>query len=86
MKQLLIEPLQARAVTICPDFWSDPYRNISYLGLNVSFVDADYKLFSVDLFCRPFVGVKSSDLLLKVSYSSDLHCTMDNSFPPSYWC
>jgi hypothetical protein len=39
IKQNLREPLQHRAVTICPDFWSDPYKNISYLGLNVSFVD-----------------------------------------------
>jgi hypothetical protein len=39
IKQRLREPLQHRAVTICPAFWSDPYKNISYLGLNVSFVD-----------------------------------------------
>ncbi len=71
MKQLLIEPLKARAVTICPDFWSDPYGNISYLGSNVSFVDANYKSFSVNLSCRPFVGVKSSELLLKVSCSNE---------------
>jgi len=69
MKQILIEPLKERAVTICPDFWSDPYKNISYLGLNVSFVDANYKSYSIDLFCRPFVGVKSSEQLLKVSRS-----------------
>lgn len=86
MKQLLIEPLKARAVTICPDFWSDPYRNISYLGLSVSFVDADFKSFSVDLFCRPFVGVKSSELLLKVSYSNNLHCIIEKSVSLNYWC
>ncbi|CAF4875369.1 unnamed protein product [Rotaria socialis] len=65
IKQILIEPLKARAVTICPDFWSDCYKNISYLGLSITFVDVNYKMFSIDLFCRPFVGVKKHDLLLK---------------------
>jgi hypothetical protein len=67
MKEKLAEPIAARAVTICPDFWSDPYRNISYLGLNISFVDAEYKSYSIDLFCRPFAGIKSSEMVLKVS-------------------
>ncbi|CAF2076585.1 unnamed protein product, partial [Rotaria magnacalcarata] len=66
MKQILSEPLKARAVTICPDFWSDCYKNISYLGLNITFVDVDYKMFSIDLFCRPFFGVKTSTSILKV--------------------
>jgi hypothetical protein len=64
MKEKLAEPIAARAVTICPDFWSDPYRNISYLGLNISFVDAEYKSYSIDLFCRPFAGIKSSEMVL----------------------
>ncbi|CAF4699183.1 unnamed protein product, partial [Rotaria sp. Silwood2] len=43
IKQKLIEPLQQRAVTIPSDFWSGTYKNISYLGLNVSFVDANHQ-------------------------------------------
>jgi len=66
IKQKLGEPLQRRAVTICPDFWSDPYKNISYLGLNVSFVDAHHQYFSIDLFCRPYFGTKSADLVVQV--------------------
>ncbi|CAF4793878.1 unnamed protein product [Rotaria sp. Silwood1] len=65
IKQILIEPLQQRAVTISPDFWLDPYKNISYLGLNVSFVDANHRYFSIDLFCRAYFGVKSGDLIVK---------------------
>ncbi|CAF4252651.1 unnamed protein product [Rotaria sp. Silwood2] len=43
IKQKLIEPLQQRAVTISSDFWSGTYKNILYLGLNVSFVDANHQ-------------------------------------------
>ena len=66
IKQKLRKPLQHRAVTICPDFWSDPYKNISYLGLNVSFVDIHHQFFSIDLFCRPYFGIKSAHLVMKV--------------------
>jgi len=66
IKQKLREPLQHHAVTIRPDFWSDPYKNISYLGLNVCFVDVHHQFFSIDLFCRPYFGIKSSDLVVKV--------------------
>ena len=65
---MLVEPLRQHAVAICPDFWSDTYKSISYLGVNVSFTDANYQYFSVDLFCRRYFGVKSSDLVLKVSF------------------
>ena len=69
LKQILTEPLQQRAVTICPDFWVDSYRNISYLGLNISFTDVNFQYFSVDLFCRAYFGVKSDDLIVKVRLS-----------------
>ncbi|CAF1176026.1 unnamed protein product [Rotaria sordida] len=64
INQISIEPLQQHAVTISPDFWLDPYKNISYLGLNVSFVDANHRYFSIDLFCRAYFGVKSGDLIV----------------------
>ncbi|CAF1401882.1 unnamed protein product [Adineta ricciae] len=66
IKNKLREPLQYHSVTICPDFWSDPYRNISYLGLNICFVDAQHRFSSIDLFCRPFLGKKSADVVVKV--------------------
>ncbi|CAF4286374.1 unnamed protein product [Rotaria sp. Silwood2] len=65
IKQKLIEPLKQRAVTICPDFWTDKYKNISYLGLNLTYVDAYHQFFSIDLFCRPYLGIKSGDLIVK---------------------
>ena len=67
IKQKLIEPLKHRAVTICPDFRTDAHKNISYLGLSLTYIDAHYQFFSIDLFCRPYVGVKSGDLIVKVS-------------------
>ncbi|CAF4397955.1 unnamed protein product, partial [Rotaria magnacalcarata] len=65
LKQMLVEPLKARAVTICPDFWTDCYKNISYLGLNITLVDSNYKTFSIDLFCRAFIGIKTSNEALQ---------------------
>ncbi|CAF1080327.1 unnamed protein product [Adineta ricciae] len=65
IKDKLREPLQHRSVTICPDFWTDPYKNISYLGLNICFVDNQHRFYSIDLFCRPFLGIKSADLIVK---------------------
>lgn len=68
IREQLIEPLKEHAVTICPDFWCDPYKSISYLGLNVCFIDADYRYVSIDLFCRPFFGIKSSEQVIKVGH------------------
>ncbi|CAF2648409.1 unnamed protein product [Rotaria sp. Silwood2] len=79
MKQKLIEPLKYRAITICPDFWTDTYKNISYLGLNLTYVDAHYQFFSIDLFCRPFMGVKSGDLIVKKKKTTDPILTIDIS-------
>ncbi|CAF3828855.1 unnamed protein product [Rotaria sp. Silwood1] len=78
IKQLLIEPLKARAVTICPDFWSDCYKNISYLGLHIVFVDANHKMFSIDLFCRPFYGDKTSASVIKVLQEHLIEFGIDN--------
>ena len=81
MKQKLIEPLKNQAVTICPDFWSDPYRNISYLGLHVTFIDSNHPFFSVDLFYLRFVGVKTREYVIKVSdFSQDMNESKENKF------
>ena len=39
VRQELIELLENQAVTICPDLWTDPYRQISYLGISVCFTN-----------------------------------------------
>ena len=69
IKQKLIEPLKHRAVTmyLLIDSWTDAHKNISYLGLSLTYVDAHYQFFSIDLFCRPYIDVKSGDLIVKVS-------------------
>jgi hypothetical protein len=67
LKQELTEPLRAKAVTIAPDFWQSKYNQQAYLGLNITYVNINHEFKSVDLFCRPFNGTKSYDLVLKVS-------------------
>lgn len=66
LKNELIEPLKAKAITISPDFWSNKYNQQSYLGLNITFVNAIHEFKSIDLFCVPVNGVKSYDLVLDV--------------------
>ncbi|CAF4527343.1 unnamed protein product, partial [Rotaria sp. Silwood2] len=55
IRQELIEPLDNQAVTVCPDLWTDPYRQISYLGISVCFTNSQYQFFTYDLCCSPFV-------------------------------
>ncbi|CAF1416115.1 unnamed protein product [Rotaria magnacalcarata] len=54
MKQLLKEPYTNECLTISPDLWSDKYKQISYLGVSVTFVDEFHKFVTFDLFCKPF--------------------------------
>ncbi|CAF2053253.1 unnamed protein product, partial [Rotaria magnacalcarata] len=54
LKELLSIPLQQHSLTICPDFWTDPYRKISYLGITIIMVDDKCSFNSIDLFCKPF--------------------------------
>jgi hypothetical protein len=42
-------------VTVCPDLWTDPYRQISYLGIFVCFTNDKYQFLTYDLCCSPFV-------------------------------
>ncbi|CAF4660574.1 unnamed protein product, partial [Rotaria magnacalcarata] len=41
--KVLTEPIENDAVTFCPDIWSDPIRQISYLCISVAFVDDQYQ-------------------------------------------
>jgi hypothetical protein len=72
LKNELVEPLKSKSVTICPDFWSNKYNQQAFLGLNITFVTINYEFKCVDLFCIPFNGVKSYDLILEVSYTRTL--------------
>ena len=72
LKNELVEPLKSKSVTICPDFWSNKYNQQAFLGLNITFVTINYEFKCVDLFCIPFNGVKSYDLILEVSFTGTL--------------
>ncbi|CAF1097199.1 unnamed protein product [Adineta steineri] len=49
IKEMLPIPLKERSLTICPDYWMDSYKKISYLGVTVIFVDFEYGFKSIDL-------------------------------------
>ena len=53
-KELLLTPLKEKVLTICPDYWTDSYKMISYLGVIVRIVDDQYNYKSMDLCFRPF--------------------------------
>lgn len=57
MKAVLQEPYENQSICICPDLWTDPYKQISYMGISISFVDKDINYQSFDLCCEPFVQV-----------------------------
>ncbi|CAF3919288.1 unnamed protein product, partial [Rotaria sp. Silwood1] len=65
LKDELIEPLKSKSVTISPDFWTNKYNQQSFLGVNITFTNHQYVFKSVDLFCIPFNGMKSYDLILE---------------------
>jgi hypothetical protein len=68
IREQLIEPLSKQAVTICPDIWTDSYRQISYLGISVCFTDENYQFKTYDLCCYPFDETdKSAENVLIVS-------------------
>ncbi|CAF2132255.1 unnamed protein product [Rotaria magnacalcarata] len=65
LREILKEPFENEAMCISPDMWSDPHKQLSYLGLSCSFVDANLNYKSVDLCCRPYYEVdQSGDNLL----------------------
>ena len=53
-KELLLIPLKEKVLTICPDYWTESYKKISYLGVTVTIVDDQYNYKSIDFCCRPF--------------------------------
>ncbi|CAF4932975.1 unnamed protein product [Rotaria sp. Silwood1] len=70
IKLILQEPYESGCLSISPDFWSDKYRQISYLGVTATFTDFNYHYHTIDLLCRPFGRPdKSSTNVLTVYFS-----------------
>ncbi|CAF1608494.1 unnamed protein product [Adineta ricciae] len=72
LKSELREPLKAQAITIAPDFWTSKYNQQAFLGLNITYVTADHKFKSVNLFCIPFNGKKSYDLIRESNLNQEI--------------
>ena len=63
----LVNAAKQGCLTICPDLWSDKFRQNSFLGLTAHFVDDDVVLHSVDLCCEQYTEInKRADNILKV--------------------
>ena len=68
VKEMLLTPFKEGCLTICLDYWTDPYKKISYTAVTATFVTDECSYQSIDLFCRPFhYKKKSADLTLNVS-------------------
>ncbi|CAF3300906.1 unnamed protein product [Rotaria socialis] len=64
---ILKEPYENRCICICPDLWPDSYKQISYMGISISFVDKDCNYKSLDLCCRPYMESDHSGANILVS-------------------
>ncbi|CAF3786319.1 unnamed protein product [Rotaria sp. Silwood1] len=71
IKLILQEPYESGCLSISPDFWSDKYRQISYLGVTATFTDFNYHYHTIDLLCRPFgrPDKSSTNVLTKLPLS-----------------
>ncbi len=70
IKELLSISLKDHSLTICPDYWTDLYKKISYLGVNVILVNHEYQFLSFDLCCKQFeYEKKTAENTLKVRLS-----------------
>ncbi|CAF1196177.1 unnamed protein product [Didymodactylos carnosus] len=52
--ELIKEPVKSQSLTVPPDMWSDRYRQLSYLGVTVTFVDLHLHFRKFTLCCRSF--------------------------------
>ncbi|CAF4561522.1 unnamed protein product, partial [Didymodactylos carnosus] len=52
--ELIKEPVKSQSLTVSPDMWSDRYRQLSYLGVTVTFVDLHLHFRKFTLCCRSF--------------------------------
>jgi hypothetical protein len=54
VKAMISDSLKDGSLTICPDYWTDRYKGISYLAVSITFVNGEYTYQAIDLFCRQF--------------------------------
>ena len=52
--ELIKEPVKSQSLTLSPDMWTDRYRQLSYLGVTVTFVDLNLHFLKFTLCCRSF--------------------------------
>ena len=64
---MLKKSFENEALCISPYIWQERHKQLSYLGLSCSFIDADYHYRTVDLCCRSYYEVDhSADNILAV--------------------
>lgn len=69
LSENLKDAYESGALTVTPDMWTDPHKQIAYIGASASFIDENFDFFSVDLFCQPFTeDDKSSDNIFLVLF------------------
>ncbi|CAF1043629.1 unnamed protein product [Adineta ricciae] len=68
LRELLKEPYENNCICVSPDMWSDPYKQISYMGISISFTDKNFIYKSVDICCRPYLQQDhtGSNILLSI--------------------
>lgn len=54
LAQLIKEPVNNHSLTVSPDLWSDRYRQLSYLGASVTFINSQLHFQKFALCCRNF--------------------------------
>ncbi|CAF1433590.1 unnamed protein product [Rotaria sordida] len=54
ISELIKEPVENQALTAAPDIWTDRYRQLSYLGVTVTFIDLSQQFKKLTLCCRNF--------------------------------
>lgn len=54
LAELIKEPVDNHSLTVSPDMWSDKYRQVSYLGASVTFIDSQLHFRKFTLCCRNF--------------------------------
>ena len=52
--ELIKEPIKNQSLAVSPDLWTDRYRQLSYLGVTVTFVDLNLQFRKFILCCRSF--------------------------------
>jgi hypothetical protein len=70
----LLESLENDAIAFCPDMWSDPVRQVSYMGIATTFVNDQFEFRSYDLCCSPFEEEdKTAESIIAVSIFFSSH-------------